>query len=260
MMSTHVNEVAGSGLSVELVVDDVIDIAIARKTGAPGKGARHIGDLEPAFQIGRRPVRAPVDMQQRSTHRMRQQPGEGRRVSGEAASGLGVDRTVPFEDARLVTVTEEGHHGNGDRHRDAVRTPVFDDPVDEYIGGDIGPQLSEAAPLVRLSSQSPGGGVDAREGAVREIGRQLHREVSHTVDVVVDPDASGLRGRLDSFGQGDRMDTLTQDPGPHPEPPRREICDVGESVVVPRSRFRFVGKRPDEICCGACVERVQVAL
>ncbi len=207
-MSAQMNEVAGAGRSTELPVHDVVDIAAARETGATRECACHIRDLEPPPQIGGRAVGSTIDIEQRAAYRMCQQSREGRRMCSEAARGLGIDRAVALEGSGLVFVAEQSHHGNGDCHGDRWRTPALEDSVEEQVADHVASQLAEGARLVRLTGKGSRSRVDTCEGAVSRIGRQLHREVRHAVDVVVDPDAAGLSCRLGSLGQCDRVDAF----------------------------------------------------
>ena len=102
MRQPQVSEVVEPGATLVLPVDGVVDFAAGRATVAARQAARAVSHLEPPLQVCWRTVRPAVDIEHRAGDRVGEDSRERGSDGGEPARGVGVDRPVTVEEARIL--------------------------------------------------------------------------------------------------------------------------------------------------------------
>ena len=94
----------------------VVNIAAGGAPVTARETARFITHAKPTPQIFRYFVTGATHGEHTTRLRMSQQPGEARCMPGETPGRVRVDRPIPFQTARLLTMTQERQDRNSDLH------------------------------------------------------------------------------------------------------------------------------------------------
>ena len=123
----------------------VVNIATGGAPVTARETARFITHTKPTPQIFRYLVTGATHGEHTTRLRVSEQPGETRCTPGETPGRVSIDRSIPFQAARLLTTAKECQDRNSDLHLRANTQALAGgcDRVDQQASEHVSPQLGQ---------------------------------------------------------------------------------------------------------------------